>query len=222
MLGAGDEMLNLPLKDLLKVLPAVLIGLTIHELAHAFVALKLGDDTPRQLGRVTLNPLKHIDLVGFVLLVVAGFGWAKPVIINRNNLKHPFRDDILIALSGPISNLLLAALLVLVLKLVVSFVTFTSAAVFEIVISTILVFISLNVSLGLFNLLPIPPLDGSHILGNLLSLRSAETSAVYFKYGSFLLIAIVVAERVLNLDILPIGKAVNAVVSAMLRIVGLG
>ncbi len=215
-------MLNLPLKDLLKVLPAVLIGLTIHELAHAFVALKLGDDTPRQLGRVTLNPLKHIDLVGFVLLVVAGFGWAKPVIINRNNLKHPFRDDILIALSGPVSNLLLAALLVLVLKLVVSVVTFTSAAVFEIFVSTIFVFISLNVSLGLFNLLPIPPLDGSHILGNLLSLRSAETSAVYFKYGSFLLIAIVVAERVLNLDILPIGKAVNAVVSAMLRIVGLG
>jgi Zn-dependent protease len=222
MLGAGDEMLNLPLRDLLKVLPAVLIGLTIHELAHAFVALKLGDDTPRQLGRITLNPLKHIDLVGFVLLVVAGFGWAKPVIINRNNLKHPFRDDILIALSGPVSNLLLAALLVLVLKLVVSVVTFTSAAVFEIFVSTILVLISLNVSLGLFNLLPIPPLDGSHILGNLLSLKSAETSAVYFKYGSFLLIVIVAAERILNLDILPIGRAVNAVVSAMLRLVGLG
>ena len=215
-------MLNLPLKDLLKVLPAVLIGLTIHELAHAFVALKLGDDTPRQLGRITLNPLKHIDLVGFVLLVVAGFGWAKPVLINRNNLKHPFRDDILIAVSGPVSNLLLAALLVLALKILLSLVTFASAETFEIVVGTFLVFISLNVSLGLFNLLPIPPLDGSHILGNLLSLKSAETSATFFKYGSFLLIAIVAAERILNIDILPIGRAVNAVVSAMLRLVGLG
>src|SRR5512136_662864 len=104
-------MLNLSLKELLQVLPAVLIGLTIHELAHAFVALKLGDDTPRMLGRITLNPLKHIDLVGFVLLVVAGFGWAKPVIINRANLKKPVRDDILIALAGPLSNLAFSLLL---------------------------------------------------------------------------------------------------------------
>jgi len=214
-------MLNLSWKELLQVLPAVLVGLTIHELAHAFVALKLGDDTPRQLGRITLNPLKHIDLLGFVMLVVAGFGWGKPVLINRDNLKHPFRYDVLIALAGPASNLLLAAVLVLVLKLLVSVVTFTSAAAWEAVIGTILVFVSLNVSLGLFNLLPIPPLDGSHLLSNLLSLKSAEMAAVYFRYGSFLLLTIVVLERVTNRDILPIGKAVNALVRAMLRLVGL-
>src|SRR5512136_1227708 len=138
-------MLNLSLKELLQVLPAVLIGLTIHELAHAFVALKLGDDTPRMLGRITLNPLKHIDLVGFILLVVAGFGWAKPVIINRSNLKHPFRDDVLIALAGPAANLLFAVALVLVLKLVVSLAAFASAATFAVVLSTLFVFITLNV-----------------------------------------------------------------------------
>jgi Zn-dependent protease len=221
MLVAGGDMLNLSWQELLQVLPAVLVGLTIHELAHAFIALKLGDDTPRQLGRITLNPLKHIDPVGFILLVVAGFGWAKPVVINRNNLKHPFRDDILIALSGPAANLLFAMVLVLVVKVVVSFARFASAAALDIVLGTLFVFIAINVSLGLFNLLPIPPLDGSHFLGNLLSLKSAGMSAAYFRYGSFLLLAIVVAERLLNRDILPIGRAVNVVVRALLRLVGL-
>src|SRR5512136_2568000 len=109
-------MLNLSLKELLQVLPAVLLGLTIHELAHAFIALKLGDDTPKLLGRLTINPIKHIDPIGFILLLVAGFGWAKPVIINRQNLKRPVRDDILIAVAGPLANLLLASVLVAALK----------------------------------------------------------------------------------------------------------
>jgi Zn-dependent protease len=221
MLGVGGGMLNLTWQELLQVLPAVLVGLTIHELAHAFIALKLGDDTPRRLGRITLNPLRHIDLVGFVLLVVAGFGWAKPVIINRNNLKHPFRDDVLIALAGPAANLLFATALVLVLRLVVSFAGSASSAAFTVVLSTLFVFISINVSLGLFNLLPIPPLDGSHFLGNLLSLKSAKVSAAYFRYGSLLLLAIIVVGRLLNRDILPIGRAVNAVVMALLRLAGL-
>jgi Zn-dependent protease len=221
MLGAGGGMLNLTLPELLQVVPAVLIGLTIHELAHAWIALKLGDDTPKLLGRVTLNPLRHIDILGFVLLVVAGFGWGKPVIINRNNLKHPFRDDVLIALSGPASNLLFAVVLVLVLRLLVAFDAIRSSSLFGTVISTLIVFISINVSLSLFNLLPIPPLDGSHLLVNLLSLKSAEMAAVFFKYGSWLLIALVVLERVTNRDILPIGRAVNAVVMALLRLVGL-
>ena len=215
-------MLNLTLAELLKVVPAVLIGLTIHELAHAWVALKLGDDTPKLLGRVTLNPLKHIDLMGFVLLVVAGFGWGKPVLINRNNLKHPFRDDVVIALSGPASNLLFAVALVLILRVLLVFDAIRSSSVFGTVITAFLVFISINVSLGLFNLLPIPPLDGSHLLVNLLSLRNAEAAAVFFKYGSWLLIALVVLERVTNRDILPIGRAVNAVVMVLLRLVGLG
>jgi Zn-dependent protease len=222
MLGAGYGMLNLTLKEFLQVLPAVLIGLTIHELAHAYVALKLGDDTPKLLGRVTLNPLKHIDILGFLLLVVAGFGWGKPVIINRNNLKHPFRDDVLIALAGPASNLLFAVVLVLVMRALFAFAAIRSSSLFEIVISTMFVFITRNVSLGLFNLLPIPPLDGSHLLSNLLSLKSAEAAAVFFKYGSFLLLAVVMIERVTNRDILPIGKAVNAVVMALLGLVGLG
>jgi Zn-dependent protease len=98
-------MFGLSPAELLKVIPAILAGLTVHELAHAWVALRLGDDTPRLMGRVSWNPLKHVDLFGFIMLVVAGFGWAKPVMINRANLKKPVRDDILIALAGPFSNL---------------------------------------------------------------------------------------------------------------------
>jgi Zn-dependent protease len=214
-------MLNLSLAELLKILPAILIGLTIHELAHAFIALKLGDDTPKQLGRLTINPLKHIDLIGFILLLVAGFGWAKPVVINKDKLKKPVRDDILIAVSGPLANLLLAFMLVVLLKLVLSFIPFRSPATFELVVSIFLAFISINVSLGIFNLIPIPPLDGSHVILSLLLKRSATSAAIYFRYGSFALLGLIILERITRIEILPIGTVVNSVVTLFLRIVAL-
>jgi Zn-dependent protease len=211
-------MLGLSPQELLKIVPAILIGLTVHELAHAWVALRLGDDTPRLMGRLTLNPLKHVDLVGFIMLVVAGFGWAKPVMIDRSKLKNPVRDDILIALAGPLSNLAFSLLLVVLLKGVVALVPFGTRSLFQTVTSAFLAFIAINVSLGLFNLLPIPPLDGSHVLGNLLAGR---TAAVYFRYGSFALLGLIVLERILNVEILPVGRAVNWVVMLLLRLVGL-
>ena len=213
-------MFDLSLEELLKVVPAVLFGLTVHELAHAWAALRLGDDTPRLMGRLTLNPLKHVDLIGFIMLVVAGFGWAKPVMINRANLKKPVRDDILIAMAGPLSNLLCAVLLVFLLKLVV-LVPFRSGSAFQTVTSVFLVFIAINVSLGLFNLLPIPPLDGSHLVTNMLSLKSAAGAAVYFKYGSFALLALIVLERMLKIDILPIDRVVVWAMRLLLRLAGL-
>jgi Zn-dependent protease len=211
-------MLGLSPQQLLKIVPAILIGLTVHELSHAWVALRLGDDTPRLMGRVSLNPLKHVDLLGFIMLVVAGFGWAKPVMIDRTKLKNPVRDDILIALAGPLSNLAFALLLVVALKAVVVLVPFGSRSLFQTVTSVFLAFIAINVSLGLFNLLPIPPLDGSHVLGNLLEGR---TAAVYFRYGSFALLALILLERVLRREILPIGRAVSWAVRLLLRLVGL-
>jgi Zn-dependent protease len=171
---------------------------------------------------VTLNPLKHIDLIGLVMLLVAGFGWAKPVIINRAALKKPARDDSLIALSGPLSNLLLAVLLVLLLRGVVAVGRLAYHPALDTVVSLLLVNIAINVSLGLFNLLPIPPLDGSHLVWNLLSRGSPASSELYFRYGSYVLLAVVVLERTTGADILPIGRAVNAVVMALLRLVGLG
>ena len=214
-------MLGLSVPELLRLIPAILVALTVHELAHAWAALRLGDDTPRRMGRLTLNPLMHIDLIGFVMLVVAGFGWAKPVVINRANLKRPVRDDILIALCGPLSNLLFAVLLVLLLKLVVVLAPSESGRVLQPVASVFLVFIAINVSLGLFNLLPIPPLDGSHVVGNMLSLQSAPVAAVYFRYGSYVLLGLILLERLLNINIIPVGRAVNWVVRLLLRLVGL-
>ena len=213
-------MFDLSLPELLKVVSAVLVGLTVHELAHAWAALRLGDDTPRLMGRLTLNPLKHVDLIGFIMLVVAGFGWAKPVIINRANLKNPVRDDILIALAGPVSNLLCAVLLVFLLKLVV-LVPFSSRSLFETVTTVFVMFIYMNISLGLFNLLPIPPLDGSHLVTNMLSLKSAAGAAVYSKYGSFALLGLIVLQWVLKVEILPVGRVVNWGLRLLLRLAGL-
>ncbi len=212
-------MLGLSLEELLKIVPAILVGLTVHELAHAWVALKLGDDTARLMGRLTLNPLKHIDLLGFIMLLVAGFGWARPVMINRANLKRPVRDDILIALAGPFSNLALSLLLVVLLKAVVVLVPFGSRSLFQTVTSVFLAFIAINVSLGLFNLLPIPPLDGSHVVGNLLAGKAG--AEMYFRYGSFALLALILLERILRVEILPVGRAVGWVVGLLLRLVGL-
>jgi Zn-dependent protease len=207
--------------ELLKIVPAILIGLTVHELSHAWVALRLGDDTPRLMGRLTWNPLKHLDPIGFLMLVVAGFGWARPVQINRANLKKPVRDDILIALAGPLANLACSLLLVILLKGVVALVPFGSRESFQTVTSVFLVFIAMNVSLGLFNLLPIPPLDGSHLVAGALAAKSAAGAALYFRYGSYALLALILLERILKVEILPVGRAVGWVVGLLLRLVGL-
>jgi Zn-dependent protease len=213
--------LNLSLPELLKVLSAVLVGLTVHELAHAWVALRLGDDTARLQGRVTFNPLKHIDPVGMIMLVVAGFGWAKPVMIDRTKLRKPARDDVLIALAGPASNMLLAVVLVLGLWIVVRLVDFPAGGSFATVSSIFLSHISINVALALFNLLPIPPLDGSHVITSLVLRRDPAGAARYFRYGSYALLAVIVLQWITRVDILPIGRVVNAVVTVLLRVVAL-
>jgi Zn-dependent protease len=210
-------MLGLTLAEIVLIVPAVLVALTVHELSHAFAALKLGDDTPKVLGRLTINPLKHIDPLGFILLVVAGFGWARPVVIDRAKLKKPVRDDILIALAGPLSNLVLAVFLVFLLRAVLAVAPPAAAAGGA--VSFLFVLISINLALGLFNLIPVPPLDGSHAITSPLSLKSEAGAALFFRYGAYALIGVIVLERVANVDILPIGRAVRAIVVALL---GLG
>src|SRR3990172_12767565 len=140
---------------------SIVFAITIHEFAHALSADMAGDPTPRATGRISLNPLQHFDLVGTIMFLLVGFGWAKPVQINPALLRHPRRDSMLIALWGPLSNFLTA----LVFGLLLRFVTLNPYGGLNILLN-LLVLLSIN--LGVFNLFPIFPLDGSHIVTGLL------------------------------------------------------
>jgi len=160
---------------------SLLIAITIHEFSHALAADKLGDPTPRSEGRLTLNPLKHLDPLGTIMLLVARFGWGKPVPVDPYNFKNPRRDELIVAFSGPLSNILLAILI----SLLLSFTSFNF-----LVLSFFFTLVQLNLVLAIFNLIPIPPLDGSKILFNLLPVdTSAQWQEALEKYGSILLIA---------------------------------
>ncbi len=159
-------------------LPIVLLSLSVHETAHGYVANRLGDPTAKSLGRLTLNPVKHIDPFGFICMALVGFGWAKPVPINTRYFKKPKRDMALCAAAGPLSNLLLAFVFALLLRLELTFMPayFTfQYNVFSILQIFLYLGIRLNISLAVFNLIPIPPFDGSRILLTFLP------SDVYFK-----------------------------------------
>lgn len=156
-------MLNFPsLQDILLLLPAILIGLTVHEYSHGLAADRLGDHTARYQGRLTLNPLAHIDPVGFLMLILFKFGWAKPGPVNPYNLRgDPARGMLLVALAGPASNLVLAFLSALLLGL--------GLTGFNVYFHYIVLYsLQINVVLAIFNLIPVPPLDGSKILAGLL------------------------------------------------------
>lgn len=160
--------------------PLVFIGLiisiTIHEFAHALVADRLGDPTPRSNGRLSLNPLRHLDPLGTIVLLVANFGWGKPVVIDPYNFRNPRRDEILVSLAGPASNIILA------------FILGKLSYFFPIPYQFALV----NLYLAVFNLLPIPPLDGSKIVLNLLPENSAISwSEAFERYGIFILFLLV-------------------------------
>ncbi len=157
-------MLGLTLPDILTRIVILIVAFSIHEFAHAYTAVQLGDDTPRQMGRLTLNPLAHLDPIGSLLLIIAGFGWAKPVPVNPYNLRNgPKMGMVIVAAAGPFSNFVMAAVAAIPLRL--GIVPDIGGGNLIPTLSEFLVqFIYLNLVLMLFNLIPIPPLDGSKIL----------------------------------------------------------
>ena len=161
MSGLFDDPLGY-LSGLILKLPALLIAVTVHELAHALVADRLGDPTARRLGRITLNPLPHIDPLGALAFILAGFGWAKPVPVEARNLRHPVRDMALVAAAGPLSNFAAAFVALVALRLLVRV-----GSAFPFVaepLGGVLFWVYLfNLALGIFNLIPLPPLDGGHL-----------------------------------------------------------
>lgn len=178
------------LRDILLRVAAVFLCLTIHETCHGLAAYALGDPTAKRAHRLSLNPLRHIDWLGLLMMVVAGFGWAKPVPVNPNYFKKPKQGMAVTALAGPVSNLLLAILLLLIARGVYVRAALTgsfSATWFAFLLDTA----SLSVGLGLFNLVPIPPLDGSKVLAVLLPDRAYDWLMHYERFGMLVLVMVI-------------------------------
>ena len=159
---------------LVLTLPGVVVGITFHEFAHAFAADKLGDDTPRNQGRLNLNPLSHLDPIGFVLLLFAHIGWGKPVEINPRNFNRKrsmTASEAIVSVAGPAMNLILAIVFMTIMCLIIKFapISFVYSAAGSIVATMLQMAVIVNIGQGVFNLIPLPPLDGSKILMNFLS-----------------------------------------------------
>ena len=175
--------------DALYSLPGILVGLSFHEWGHAYAAYKRGDPTARNLGRMTVNPLAHIDPLGFLSLLILGFGWAKPVPVDPRYFRRPKQGMALTALAGPVSNFLLALVLLFAGRLVYDYAPYSAAN--QRLLTFLLTTAILSLGLGLFNLIPIPPLDGSKVLFSLLPDRTYNTMLRYERYGMLLLWAVV-------------------------------
>ncbi|MHB8733559.1 MAG: site-2 protease family protein [bacterium] len=177
MLGFGDPL------GIAITLAAVLVAATFHEFAHAYVADRLGDPTPRALGRLSLNPLVHLDLLGTLFFVVFGFGWARPVPVNPRHFADPRRGMLQVALAGPLANVTIAFAVGALLKVP----DLPGGPLTQEVLSAL---IWINVILAIFNLIPIPPLDGSRVLESLLVGRQALTYSRLQPYGTILLLVL--------------------------------
>jgi Zn-dependent protease len=206
---------------ILKFLPGIILGLTVHEFSHAFVAHLCGDSTSKDQGRVTLNPLKHIDLFGFIMLIFAGFGWAKPVHFNEQNLRNPRTDVIKIALAGPLSNAVIAMILSVIFSVISAALPVFHSSWMVVVTEVFLYAIYINWGLFIFNLIPLPPLDGSHLLFYQLRRFPVLYDGLY-KYGSFILFGLILATILTKINFLPIWPLIRFFGDGFLSLVGMG
>ncbi len=190
-------------QSLLLIAPPILLALTFHEYAHAFVAHRYGDDTAQRSGRLTLNPLRHLDPLGTIMIFLVHFGWAKPVPVNPYNLKNPKKDMLWISAAGPISNMLLALASGLLFRLL-SEIAATPGQDTVTGLLVIMAFLSLkiNLALAIFNILPIAPLDGSKILYGLLPPEFGKLIFTLERYGPFILIGLIIFGRATGVSIL--------------------
>jgi Zn-dependent protease len=193
--------------------PPLLLALTLHEFAHGYVAFRLGDPTAKDLGRLTLNPLKHLDPLGTIAFFIIKFGWAKPVPVNPANFKNPRQDMLWVALAGPATNLMLAIVCALLVKVLVimaqSLPYSTLAEAILVPLHGMLVAgVWINVVLCVFNFLPIPPLDGSRILSGLLPEHLAKSYMQVERYG-FIILLVLLATGALRGMISPVINFAN-------------
>ena len=176
-------------KGILIRLPAVFLAMSFHEFAHAWTANRLGDPTPRRSGRLTLDPLVHVDWVGLLLFAFFGYGWARPVTINPSNFRNKKWGDILVSLAGPLANFLLAVLAAVVYAVLMDF--YASLRYMNVILGIVDNIIYLNVLFFLLNLIPIPPFDGYHVLKDLLFRKNVRIFVKYEQYSVFVLFVFV-------------------------------
>ncbi len=183
------------LKVSIMLVPA-LMAITCHEVSHGYVASKLGDNTASSMGRLTLNPLKHLDIFGTLMIFVVGIGWAKPVPVNFNNLRHPKRDMIWVAAAGPLTNFTLALISAIAMRGFVAYAEMVTAAsplsmLLEPITLMLAFSVYINLLLAIFNLIPVPPLDGGRVAVGLLPYRQAAAYSRIEPYGMIIIIVLV-------------------------------
>jgi Zn-dependent protease len=180
-----------------------LMAITCHEVSHGFVADKLGDNTARRMGRLTLNPIKHLDILGTLMVFIIGIGWAKPVPVNFNNLRNPKRDMIWVAAAGPITNFSLAFLSAMLMRGILAVATGISGGPPTMFIEPIVLMLAfsvyINLLLAIFNLIPVPPLDGGRVAVGLLPYRQAALLSRVEPFGMIIILALIFLPDVLHL-----------------------
>lgn len=204
------------LQRLILQIPALLLAVTVHELAHGLVADRLGDPTARLQGRLTLNPLPHIDPIGALAFVLAGFGWAKPVPVNAYNLRHPVRDMAWVAAAGPVSNFVVAFLGLVTLVLVRRVVD--SPLLGQPLLGMLLWIYQFNLALAIFNLIPLPPLDGGHFLPYFLPRGSWPLLHQLEQYGPFILLLLIITDATRYI-VVPIFRVVSGLYIALVGLI---
>ncbi len=207
-------MFGFNMMEMVAGLPGLIMALALHEYAHARAAVAMGDFTPRLMGRLTLNPMAHIDPIGLVLLLVARFGWAKPVVINPNNFRDRKKGEILVALAGPAMNLLLAFLALAVMILCTHTLRLEMSYGLRSVLWLIVIY---NINFAVFNLIPLPPLDGSRILMAVLPYEMQYRYASLERY-SMIIFIIFLATPILGYILLPIAQFILTLFSGILLI----
>lgn len=175
------------------MIPGIIIGLSFHEFAHAWVACKLGDPTPKFQGRVTINPKAHVDPIGLIALLFAGFGWGVPVEINPSNFKNRRRDELLVSLAGVVMNLIVAIVFAIIIKILITAggTQLWNSGLGNALWTILFYVIHINLVLMIFNLIPVPPLDGFSIITELFNLKHTELYYTVYNNGSFILLLLI-------------------------------
>ena len=206
-------MFDFSLTGLIAGLPGLVIAVVIHEYAHAKAADVMGDFTPRMTGRLTLNPMAHIDPIGLIMLLVVRFGWAKPVMINARNFRNWRQGELLVAVAGPVANLLVAFISLLAMAVLFKLGMFSEGV--RLVLSMMVLF---NINFAIFNMLPLPPLDGSKVLMVLLPGRLAYKLMSLERY-SFIILIFLMMTPFLTMILIPLQRLVLSVFNLIIGVI---